>query len=208
MLAEQAAKFETAKKLLGTEIEVMQSTLDSLKNKVTALNKDKKTLAITIAEGERLLKVNNKAIEDGRRTVDDLTTDARKLRDGIMPLVDQKAALEVSISGLAGQESELKKSIGTLKIAHKDWQRRTANIESNYIAKVADKEAALKILDTKLLTVTQTLEERQHAEESTRDDLAKRQRILDERDRNLRIREAKVEQGENKLIQNSNLLNL
>lgn len=86
--------------------------------------------------------------------------------------------------------------------------QRIVRLEEEYATKSADKEAAQAIIDGKLLTSQQEWEQHQQEDTVVRNSLAEWQKRLEERDKNLRIRERKVEQGEGKLIQNSGLLNL
>lgn len=87
-------------------------------------------------------------------------------------------------------------------------EAKITELTAKYDAEKAKKDKGLALLGVKLFEITQQIENRQTEEELVRKDLANWQSRLEERDKNLRIRESKVEQGENKMLRNSDLLNL
>lgn len=179
-----------------------------LEDNVASLVLQRESLDEEVSDANNLLERLNVDIEDAKRCLVAAENLVKKARDEITPLGTEKRSLELTISEMTEQQQVLRLSIASLQDIFKDWQKRADGAEAEYADKTASKEKIIQTLDTKILAVTQALEERQLAETSTRDELAKMQRTLDERDRNLRIRETKVEQGESKLIQNANLMNL
>jgi chromosome segregation ATPase len=195
--------------------EPIEKEIQASKDELVVLRQD---IALLVQERDLLdkyINVNQVDLHKSRETVTALNNTAQEVKSEvdrtnqiIVNLNADKTATELRISELSSEENRLKTSIATCQDTFVEWQQRIDNAEADYTARTADKEATVKLLDAKILKVTQELEERQRIEASTRDELAKMQRTLSERDQNLRIREAKVEQGETKLVQNANLMSL
>lgn len=119
-----------------------------------------------------------------------------------------KLTLETDISRLEEAKSIIEETI-ELRTADLDALIETETLSIEEWEKTIDqKEATVKLLDAKLVDLKSTVEQSAKEEMIVRADLAEQRRLLDIRDKNLRIREAKVEIGEQKLIQNSDLLNM
>lgn len=82
------------------------------------------------------------------------------------------------------------------------------SLEVEHDEKVQDKEKSIALIDAKILESSQQLDLVQDKERLIRGDLATWQRTLEEKDKNLRIRERKVDEGENKIVNNASLMNL
>lgn len=106
------------------------------------------------------------------------------------------------------QKRTIESELETLQATKDSLGHKIAALDADYDQKTAEKGKIVALLDAKILDLSQQSESFTVQEETTRQNLAKWQRILEERDVNLRIREAKVEQGEDKLVTNANLMNL
>lgn len=137
-----------------------------------------------------------------------LKTDTQRLQSAIRPLESEKVHLEQCVSDLVDKKRDLETSVNALDSEFAACELRIIQAEAKYTVLITKKEAVVKNLDTKTLDMLHKIKESEVAESATREDLSRWQRVLEERDRNLRIRENKVEMGEDKLVQNSNLLNL
>lgn len=208
MLAEQAKTLSDAKMLLDSDIKKLETSKNTLVAEIVDLTSQRDALKADITEVERSVKSTNKAIIDNHSILNTLKAD---ISDGTAVLKvqnDEKATLEQYISMLMDEKAGLEQSLTGLKAAIGEHQAKLDSIDAEYAQKTANKEASLKVLDAKLLSVSQRLERIAADEAVTRNEFATRQRTLDERDANLRIREAKVELGEAKLVNNANLMNL
>lgn len=130
------------------------------------------------------------------------------LRQEVESLTSRQAEYQERVDCLQNEEQELKKRIDVLQNVFVEWQDRSASAEVSYKKKIDEKKNLVQILESKILQSNQELEKRHVEELSIRGEFADRERLLNERDKNLRIRETKVEQGEQKMLQNSDLLNL
>jgi chromosome segregation ATPase len=139
-------------------------------------------------------KLIEKAIDEAKALVETLATDKTELERQNSVLAEQKTAKEAEISRLTETEANLLVRVGEL--------------DDEYAGKIAEKEQSLELLNAKVLDQANNLDKMHQEEQIIRNDLAAWQKRLEAKDQNLRIREAKVEGGEEKLIQNSNLLSL
>lgn len=121
-------------------------------------------------------------------------TQLQLLQQHIGTAEEQKRTLESELEALQGSKDNLGHKIMTL--------------DADYDQKATEKSKIVAILDTKILDLSQRAEEFEGQEEAIRQNLADWQKVLEARDKNLRIREVKVEQGEDKLVANANLMNL
>lgn len=117
---------------------------------------------------------------------------------------------------LASQLSQMQKQAETLETHiqhHKnelsaDQKKLESLNKAIFETKKHQKEHDLALLDAKTLDLAQNIEQREEEVNQIRDKFANWQKELEKRDSNLRIREAKVKMGEDKLLTNSDLLNL
>jgi len=144
------------------------------------------------------LKIDNSNLESSKITqqiiIDDLLSDEEKLT--------------AERNRLVGEISELKPTINELKDAKKALKDELKTMTDNYESKVSEYEAKLQSLEAQLRSQTQKIIEENADNNKIRENLANMQKSLDERDRNIRIREQKVTQSEGTILRNSNLLNL
>lgn len=207
-MVEQSEKLDAGRLSIEKEIQERFRLSKCLQDDVAELTvkrEDVKTELATILES---LEVSRTEVATTQKISRELETECEKLRKILFSLNTDKIAIEKVVCELDAEEGALKISIAGLQGVFKDWQQRAHEAETAYASKINGKEAKIKLLDAKTLKITQDLEERQRVELSTRDDIAKMRREINERDKNLRIREAKVEQGEDKIINNANLMNL
>lgn len=122
--------------------------------------------------------------------------------------IEANKVLETKTAEAKGHLKDLEESIIKTEERKTQVEFELSTLESDYEVKKTEKELKITQLDSRIVELATTLDERRKEELITRSDLAIMSKALEERDRNLRIREEKVNQGENKLVQNSSLLNL
>lgn len=154
-------------------------------------------------------------ISAAQSVVTDKASTCKKLKDRIdaatvqlLTTQSDKRELELQVSALNDTKLQLAHDIATVEQQLKVAQTKVILADKAYQAQVDEKQAAIAKLDASLLDRTQFIEALRQEESVLRSSMAAWQKTLEEKDKNLRIREQKVELGENKLIQNSNLLNL
>lgn len=208
--------------LLAEQEKNLQATIAPLQAKVTSLQIDVSTQLEAIATNNQQLDSQNsdlqildKAIIDKLSETKKLETDTDVLRVEYSQLErnnavlgEQEKALSSDINTLQGNKSVLLEELAVLQAAKDTLNGKIAAKEAEFDTKIATKERQLAQLEAKLLSVAQEIEKSRQDEEIVRNELATWQRKLEGQDRNLRIREQKVEMGESKLISNANLMNL
>lgn len=208
MLAEQRQKLTADLTLLKGDLSVYRESIILLQDEIASLVLLREDLENKIKELHISLENIENSIQILTDRIPDLNREADEIGKTIISLNTDKLAAEQRVNILSDEEIRLETSILVLQDAFKDWQQKLDGAQIEYATKIANKEEILKNLNANLLKITQELDEKQRIESSIRDELAVTHRLQDERDKNLRVREAKIEQGESKLIQNANLMNL
>lgn len=166
--------------------------------------------------GQELVSKSNKEALEGAtaeylKVLDATITKQERLtsiRDSVKQSAKLKAEVELQVSTLNADKMALEGNIKQLIARRNVLERDITELDNIYAGKEAEKQLQLDKLDKKVLRATQELDKAQGDQDITRDRLATWERSLETRDKNIRIREAKVSQGENRLLQNSELLNL
>ncbi len=173
----------------------------SLKKQIEQLKKDSHNLIDT----QNVLEMD---VQEQKTILDTTLNERKEVEQFNKELISHKQQLIKDIGVMDDKKTVLKQEIEALNIQKSDISSKILGIDNEYRDKIAEKEQLLKQLDAKLLDVTTSIRQFKEEEATARTQLATWRKTLEEKDQNLRLREQKVEQGENKLINNSNLLNL
>lgn len=208
LLSSQKDRLDALYTLFVAEKKQQEDTIDYLKLEVGKLKTSKQTLSSTIDEMDattRIAKSELLSINEKITVVDD---HAKAQEQRVLAFTGQQKELEQSISLLDTRKNDLLGEVEELEgqLAEK---KQSVAIQIDVLdASIEEKQRTMTVLDTKLVEIKQEMELQQAKDSLTRSSLADWQKTLEERDRNLRIRELKVEQGEGRLTQNADLLNL
>lgn len=170
------------------------AVIEKTNQELEGLDRDKKIL---ITFNDNLLHENRELasqIAVAREEIDDLLKGEQSLKETIM-------GLETSITGLNSEKDELDDSIAS----------KTGDLEqinNDFTDKKAELDNQISILELKKQDLEQFIMDNQTQQDKVRENLAVWENRLAEKDKNLRIREAKVDQKEKSLIRNYELLNL
>ncbi len=207
-------------------LEQQQVTLTQFNESSEAVIETKKTEIIEleealndlIAQNDKLQSVINNStdeleiiqqeVSDNQNQLERQQEAHTEISNQVYSLNSTKNTIELEISNLEDKRVELQKLVKLIEERIPTIKTKLEALESEFSQKEAEKQTALNNLDSKLLELTQAIEQNQDEVQRTRNELAIWQKKLEEQDENLRIREAKVSLGENKLIRNSQLLNL
>lgn len=174
--------------------------------------KDAKKEHTIIVEKVAELQLQHTELADSltksRKSIVDDQEQLRIIKKEISELENVKSDLKKTNSLLFSEELRLEDTIKEKKTVITELRQQIAMVTTELAEQETDKEKKLGLLNAKLLAVTTQI--KQHIEEDMmiRRSLANWQKQLEERDQNLRMREAKVEQGEDKIVRNANLMNL
>lgn len=208
LLDEQASVLEAAQKKANKELESTKNLTVLTENNLAITREKVSTLSITITDLETELENIQSEIKTRKETAESLDERIKMLQDKTDALIDGQKRLELANSQLESRNRQLQEEQQTLvkEIEHTKTIAKTAQLKFDKDKKELDDllaltEAALKEKQQEILAI-------RDEEALIRSDLAKMQRIQDERDTNLRMREAKVTQEESRIIRNSNLMKL
>lgn len=217
------AKFDSETARLATEQET------TLKKVITPLEAELQRLKGDIIKQNRLLTGNIPKIQAQKDEIraleetasvkqNDLVAANTQLMSAMQQsrrIIEAVKASETQLQGLQrdiGAAEEQKRAFGAelevLQGTKDSLGHKIATLDADYEQKAAEKAKIVAILDAKILNLSQQAEEFERQEEASRQNLAEWQKVLEVRDKNLRVREIKVEQGESKLVANANLMNL
>lgn len=208
LLAERYIKLEEAESKL-------QFVIKTIKTEENLLSAEKKEHEKLISDREN--EINELSAE--KDALQHINKDLLDKNDTILASIDQytqkisvlehrKQDMESEVTLISDRKIQITSELGDLESQIEQKRKKMNNDTTRYDDFIQSKEKQLDILNAKLLDSAQKVDLNQKYEETTRRQLATWQKALDERDVNLRIRESKIEMGEDKLIQNSNLMNL
>lgn len=208
LLAEQQEQLKLDKSNAHREIATLKAEIEELETFKTTLTEenlilknDYNALIIELGQANASIKNVHNSISDAKDT---LLTIRSKVRDHTSVNAD-----------VVNQITENNTILTTTRLAIDDLNSQKqqiltdiSNLETKYSDIATEKELYISQLDAKISDLVVNLDNRQREEMITRNDIAIMQKSLDEQDKNLRIREEKVSQGEDRLVNNANLLNL
>lgn len=208
LLAEQESTLEEAKRSLFKELDVLKVKIQSQEGAITDNTSEiilqeealEGFLSLAKEANNKLSVAENRLAEVNERTEHSLTENKHQS--------DVKELLQADISELEADNNALHSEITENEALRMKLIEDIQVLETEFQIESADKEKKIQLLDAQILDKVSRSDEITRNEYTTRSDIALQLRNIDEKDRNLRIREQKVEMGEAKLIQNSNLLNL
>lgn len=208
LLAEQRETLDADARVLKETIKAGQRRLTTIKEEIEASLNQKLEIERQIPDASEQLYTATKAIESAQDEVVEARKQLEAAKSELNEVVTSKSQLEPDVSKLNTEKLELTDELEQLATKRDAILVAIADVDAEYSQKVATRESELKLAEAKLLDVRQSIELEATEFEKTRSSLAEWQKILADKDQNLRIREQKAEQSERKIIQNSNLMNL
>lgn len=205
---EQAKQVERSRSELSKSLESIKVTIISCEKQLDSIKKSIVSATglynVKLKEHQQLLfdlkTVENKII-DAKKELEAINTDIDVAKSSLQDINDliEKAKVELQTANYQIDEAVKRKS---------DLSREIVNKEVEFETQKQERESTISILDSKIVDLATSLDQRRQEELTTRGDLAIWEKALEERDLNLRIREEKVNQSESKIIRNSNLMNI
>lgn len=153
--------------------------------------------------------------ENLKHSFDDLFIEVDKLSSLKLSHKSELDKLKTTIGTLGSEKQTLendievsKDKLASLAAQENELDIKTQAMKQQYDAYKNQKELRIQELERTLNKLTNDILESQNIEQVSREDIAKRQMLLDKREEVLKIRERKVEMSEQTIQNNSNLLNL
>jgi chromosome segregation ATPase len=153
----------------------------------------------------RVLSRTNSTLHDDNRTLDSEIAIRQETIDSLKT-VEEKLSSHIADIRVQQQQTE-----DTLVTSRLELEKQMTDLQSliESSAKQIDQfNTDISILEQKKQSLTQEIVENHAQDDLIRENLASWSKILEERDKNLRIREARVDQKEKSIARNYNLLNL
>ncbi len=138
----------------------------------------------------------------------DLSSAIKVARDEITRLDTTETEATERISALTSKETKLTESTGDLTLEIEAKTEALTNLDAEFVATEEKHNRNIGILTSKLQDLSEQIMQNRADDEQVRDNLAKWERSLGEKDKNLRTREARVSEQEKSIARNYNLLNL
>lgn len=149
------------------------------------------------------------------QTYNDLRAETRTLQSEITilkttgeSLSQQKQLVGEELSNLKDTQAKLMQEQTALESQIQGKKADLSGLSEEFTTKQAEFEQELSILEAKKQKISQEIIDNKAKDEVVRENLSNWSKTLDEKDKNLRIREAKVAEKEKAIVRNYNLLNL
>lgn len=232
----QAAKNQWAvqKKQIADETEIkIQKSKQAIANAITESEQELTVLHNQVKEGneiylkqslelERAINKKQSEVNDLEHTkkvliqaINDLNSDRTSLKSEVITLKDELKELDSTKTEYTGRINDLQVEIDNLTIVYADKSKQLElittqldELETDFVTKKSDLEQSIAILEAKENELAQRILDNNAQDQKVRENLAEWDKKLAAKDKNLRIREMRVETGEAKIVQNANLLNL
>lgn len=193
-LKELTLSLESTKKQHEIEKNKLLDVIIALKDEKSDLEYDKKILQQTNAD---LTAVNL-----------ELKSEITVHKKDLAVLQEEEKTKSEIITDLKDQEKDLTNTANGLNEYIDKKQAESSEIEDTFIKRKAEIDKDISVLELKKQDLSQEIVENQSKQEKVRDNLAKWAKELDDKDKNLRMREARVNEQEKSIARNYNLLQL
>lgn len=120
----------------------------------------------------------------------------------------EETEIKENISDFRTTEDELKKSTEELEQKLDEVSKQLTDLTEDFSAKDQQLNRDISVLELKRQNITNEILESRAKDDKVRENLAKWAKTLDDKDKNLRIREARVNQQEIAIARNYNLLDM
>lgn len=194
------------------ELKNLQSRIETIRQRFNQEEKNHQTIVSEVERSIKGLEHNQKVLSHTNATLQDvnrnLNSEIVVHQDNVNTLKIAEESLSVNIAELHVQQQQIEDQLVSLRIEFEEKNKDFAQLQDTIEQKTKQFNTDISILDQKKQILVQEIIEN-HAQNNTiRENLASWNKKLDERDKNLRIREAKVNDQEKSIARNYNLLNL
>lgn len=197
---------------------ITRETEDKLLELRNSVGKEEEILQIVrkyIEVDKKTLEPLIQKIEDANLELQNIKTVKANLQDLIKSESDRLSAIQKERSEISDkiellnlQKITLDEEITLLKKEKSDLEVNIEQLSAEFDVVKSEKEKQIAVLEAKKNNIVIEINEQSAKMENALHDIATRHKLLEERDQNLRVRERKVEEGEGKIIRNSNLLEI
>lgn len=187
-------RVESELALLDGQIDLLHKTIAKLNSQITTIERQNKIAQQTNAT----LRETNLALE----------SQIAVNKEELVNLDAKEIMTNSAIIELNQQKEELETSSDILSKHITDKSEQLTNLEKDFESLKGQFDKEISMLELKKQDLSQQIMDNRLNDDKIRENLANWQHNLDEKDKNLRIREAKATEQEQSIIRNYNLLNL
>lgn len=208
LLAEQDQEIAVHKAKEQDVLGRLRESVSVTQQQLTELNEDRESLDCLLEKLDGSLKSVKLDLENTRQEHKKLAIEIVDIHQDIKESKALYETLSSQISKSQNEKSRLEDDIKYIKkqeLQSADLKKEAVAI---YDAEIAEKKKELSLLDVTKNDILLQVEEIKKEVQFDRSDIATRQKLLEERDLNLRAREAKAAEKEGNILRNSDLLNL
>lgn len=207
-LARVEADASTRLQPLQTELDNLTKQRDEAKQTLIALHGDHETLSLEAGRSEQRLNSAKDAYELVRQDIAVSEQQKRELQAENVALTGKNAALTGKNADLQVANSSLLAEFEGLTAKKQQLLAEIEQLGKEYEIRQQAADEKLQIAYNKQQIVLEQIHDIDSQQKLVREDLAVRIRACDEKEKNLRMREIKVAQGEDAIQRNASLLDL
>lgn len=190
----------------------LQAEGDRLRDNLKTEQKGFEVLRKSYLEENATLERDNKVLQVTHATLQEqnttLASEIEVRGDAVANLKRTEEALTGQIAELHIQDEQASDKLVAIRKECEDFDSRLSALSMQYDENMAKFIREIDLLELKKEALEREIIENRANDDAVRENLAKWQKTLDEKDDNLRIREARVNQQEKAIARNYNLLNL
>lgn len=183
----EAEALETVIIALQEKRDKVETACDTLNDRLIRMRREQGELALDLSAKKRVIKTH---------------------QDGVLQLEERQRTLNEAYRALEEQKEAIEHIISTLEVSEDVLATKNATLMEDANQRLTEIEAAVKATELKLDRLKDEYVGLNKAMTAEREELVNRARLLDDRDKNLRIRERIVANQEATIQQNANLLDL
>src|SRR5882757_9954515 len=193
-----------------TNLDKLWEQIKEARDTLAETQKEKKARIIELDQSitdlehsHKVLAHTNATLQDSNRALDSEIVVRQENADALKVTEEN---LSVDIASLQSQQEQLEVQLAKLRAEFKDTSDAFAQLKDEVAAKTDQFNADILLLEQKKQDIAQEIIQNRTEDNAIRENLASWSKKLEERDKNLRTREAKVNEQEKSIARNYNLL--
>lgn len=208
LLDKRAADLVIIEEEANKRLEVILHEIESRRREVAVINSETSSCSAGLEALNIKTKEHNEQLAAIAGIVEVKKQELRGLEQQVNALLQQVDSLKAEKSAFITDVNELLSQKQVLAEFNSQLQQTNDNIAAKCRQIESEHTKSLQVLESKQANIQFTMKIKAAEQETIREDLVIRTRVLNEREQNLKIREAKVAQGEASISRNASLLDL
>lgn len=193
---------------IQNEINSYTDIRDNLIDNITSLKLEVQSLEATITKHNTKLALLVQSLKNSQDELVKAQKQLEQVKNSKNTLLQDNEVIQAVMRETKVKTVSLNGEIEKNQHILRETIVKQTTIQEELKSKIQDSEAKLQRLRQEINDIGQKIEQRRNEDLAIRKKLALWEKSLAEKDRNLRIRQTKISNSEDIIIQNSNLLNL